>query len=543
MDRFDFEIRKRMPGAGLGALRELAVTIQGADRRLERALDSFNEVDKWRTLRRKPSEWAAQLAGVRALYRPSRVRDAVVHETVLEWRSQAQALDAVERAVTDAARAFDASSPLSLDEFWTAVKALLRLTPLRLIDQRRNVVHVLSAYEARQWELPVVFVCGLVEGQFPRYQAPDPFLPEHVRRRLRESGLRIRTADEMEHEERFLFDSALQRATASVVMTYPKNDARGEMNLPSLFLDAAQMTTGSRAVRVRIAPASAATVAAPLRSPDLLQVLQQKHKEMRPTALETYVQCPFQFFGRHTLKLEGPPVRPEKRFDFRLRGTIAHQVIEEWLEARGPIEPIFDRVFADFSQKEYVVSGYATEFVRAQILDDLRCFAASERWPPELQSQAEVSCRFELEDGVMIRCRVDRLLQDSEGYAFVIDYKYSPKARDYVINKDRLQGPLYWLAAERGFQLSVAGVYYCSLRDGIHYAGWGKKPDWVKEKIEPFTRDWLDMAVERSMTAARSIAGGSIAPEPSDISKCRLCDYRDACRYAGAEAAIAECAE
>ncbi|HLM99632.1 MAG TPA: PD-(D/E)XK nuclease family protein [Bryobacteraceae bacterium] len=543
MDRFDFDVRKRMPGAGLGALRELAAAIESADRRLGRLLDSFSEVDKWRTLRWKPAEWGAQLAGLRALYRPSRLRDGVGHETVLEWRSQAQALDVLEKAVIDAGQAFDASIPLSLDEFWPAVKALLRLTPLRLIDQRRNVVHVLSAYEARQWELPVVFVCGLVEGQFPRYQAPDPFLPQHMRRRLKERGLRIRTTEDIENEERFLFDSALHRATASVVMSYPKNDARAELNLPSLFLDAAQVPTESRTVRVRIAQPSAATTAAPIRSPDLLQILQQKHNEMRPTALETYFQCPFQFFGRHTLKLDGAPVRPEKRLDFRLRGTIVHQVIKEWLEARGPIEPIFERVFVEFAQKEFVVSGYETEFVRAQMLDDLRCFATAERWPADCHSQAEASCRFELEDGLMIRCRVDRLLQDSEGRAFVIDYKYSSNLREYAANEDRLQGPLYWLAAERGFQLSVAGVYYCSLRDGIRYAGWGEKPDWLKAKVEPFTPDWLATAVERSMLAARAIAQGRVAPEPSDLGKCRYCDFRDACRYAGAEAAIAECAE
>ena len=379
MDRLDFDVRKRMPGAGLDTLRELATLTEKPDRRLERVLDGFLEVNRWRTLRRKPAEWPAQLAELRRLYRPFKLRDGVEHETVLEWRSQAQALDAFEQAAAEAAQAFDASAQLSLADFWPAMKAVLRLTPLRLMDQRRNVVHVLSAYEARQWELPVVFVCGLVEGQFPRYQAPDPFLPERVRCRLKEAGLRIRTAQDVEDEERFLFDSALSRATASVLMSYPKNDSRGEMNLPSLFLDAEHVRTESRAVRVRVAQTGVATAAAPIRSPDLVQILQQKHAEMRATALESYFQCPFQFFGRHTLKLEGAPVRPEKRLDFRLRGTIVHQVIKEWLESRGPIEPIFERVFAAVTQKEFVVAGYETEVLRAQMLDDLCCFAAAER--------------------------------------------------------------------------------------------------------------------------------------------------------------------
>ena len=188
MDRLDFEVRKRMPGKGLDAFRELAALIEKADRRLDRVLDGFGEVDRWRTTRRKPAEWSAQIAELGKLYRPSQPRDGVGHETILDWRSQAQALDAFERAAIEAAQAFDTSAQISLDDFWQTVKALLRLTPLRLMNQRRNVVHVLSAYEARQWELPVVFVCGLVEGQFPRYQSPDPFLPERVRRRLKDAG-------------------------------------------------------------------------------------------------------------------------------------------------------------------------------------------------------------------------------------------------------------------------------------------------------------------------------------------------------------------
>jgi ATP-dependent helicase/DNAse subunit B len=543
MDLFDFEVRERMPGAGLEPLRELAAGIRSEDQRLRRLLDSLAELDTWRPLELTPADWAAELTKLRALYRPPRPRDCVSRDTALEWRSQAQALTAFEAAIQEAARSFDGSAKLPLAEFWPAVKTALHLTPLRLTDQRRKVVHVLSAYEARQWELPVVFVCGLVEGQFPLYHAPDPFLPEHVRLHLKERGIRIRTASDLEIAERFLFDSALNRATISVVMSYPKNDPRGEQNLPSLFLDPAEPPTDTRPVRAQRASPWAPTSPAAIRSVDLLQVIGQKHAEVRPTSLESYLQCPFQFFARHTLKLEGAPVRPEERFDFRLRGNIVHQAIKEWLESHAPMEPIFERVFAEIVRKESIVAGYQAELLHAQMLDDLRRFVEAESWPADHQSHVEASCRFELEDGVAIRCRLDRLLTTSDGRAFVVEYKYSPNLSKYTGNEDRLQGPLYWLAAERGFQLSVAGVYYCSLRDSIQYAGWGEKPDWLKKgKVESFTPEWLEGAIERSMRAARAIAAGRIAPEPSDLSKCGYCDFRDACRYAGAEATAAECA-
>ena len=542
MDRFDFEIRRRMPGEGLTALREMAAGIESTDHRLRRLLERFQELDSLRQRRLTPREWSAQIAELPNLYRPPRPADGVSHACVLEWRSQAQALDGWRAAAAEAANTFESPARISLGEFWQAVKAILRLTPLRLRDQRRNVVHVLSAYEARQWELGVVFVCGLVEGQFPGYQTPDPFLPEPVRRRLKERGIRIRTNVDAEGEERFLFDSALSRATASVVMSYPKYDAGGELNLPSLFLDREQTPTESRGVRVRTQPATGPAVRS-IHSADLLQVLRQRHAEMRPTALESYLQCPFQFFAGQTLKLEGKPLRPEQRLDFRLRGTIVHQVIKEWLDSRDSIEAVFARVFGEQAEKASVVASYGTELVRMQMLEDVRRFAKQDAWPADHESQTEVPCRFELQDGLMIRCRLDRLLKAPDGRAFIIDYKYSANARNYVADEEKVQGPLYWLAAERGFHLDVAGVYYCSLRDGIDYRGWGEKPDWLKAKVEPSTAEWLTSAIDRSVQSALSITGGRITPAPADVAKCRNCDFRDACRYTATAIAGVECAE
>jgi ATP-dependent helicase/DNAse subunit B len=380
----------------------------------------------------------------------------------------------------------------------------------------------------------------LVEGQFPRYHPPDPFLAEPSRRRLNESGLRIRTADDAEREERFLFESALHRATASLILSYPKNDARGEQNLPSLFLDPKEHPTASRPVRLKPAEAATAPTSA-IHSTDLLHVLTQTQAEVRPTALESYLQCPFQFFGRHTLRLKGAPLRPEERLDFLARGKIVHGVIAAWLVTGGSIDEIFDRTFRETAQSEHIPASYKTELLRSEMLTALRRFALNECWPASYSSEVEISCNFELAPGLGIRGRVDRLLKAPDGRGFVIDYKYSKTSKDKVENQDLLQGPLYWLAAERAFGLQPAGMYYCSLRDGVEYAGWGEQPDWLAgAAILPFSRDWLDSAIERSVEASRQIISGQIVPRPSDLSKCRLCDFKDVCRYEGAVTVVAE---
>src|SRR5208283_3735838 len=108
---------------------------------------------------------------------------------------------------------------------------------LRLDDGRRNVVHVLTAQEGREWELPVVFVCGMTEKQFPQFHRQDPFFPDDARRRLQDGCVRVRTAADFEREERGLFEAAISRATMLVTLSYPECDARGEATLPSLFLE------------------------------------------------------------------------------------------------------------------------------------------------------------------------------------------------------------------------------------------------------------------------------------------------------------------
>src|SRR5262249_27335338 len=59
----------------------------------------------------------------------------------------------LEEALDEAAEALDGRAAMGLGSYWRAVKAVLRLQPLREPDARRNVVNVLSAHEARQWVL------------------------------------------------------------------------------------------------------------------------------------------------------------------------------------------------------------------------------------------------------------------------------------------------------------------------------------------------------------------------------------------------------
>jgi ATP-dependent helicase/DNAse subunit B len=484
----------------------------------------LRSLDRWRQERAAPREWAARVGSLREFYPAARTSDPASRELAMLGRSQTAALGAFQEAIDQAADWFFESRATSLVEFWRAAKAVLRLSPLRPHDERRNVVHILSAYEARQWELPVIFVCGMVEKQFPRYSPQDPFFPDSARRELQAAGIRLRTTADAELEEEFLFDSAITRATASLTLTYPKYDGRGELNLPSLYLERfGGPPQASKLVLPRTESAPAPHLApGVIEAADLREMLAVQHRAMRVTAVESYAQCPFQFFGRYTLRIEEPPKRPEERLDARVQGNIVHQVAAEWQRTRQEIGPLFDRIFEDICRKEKVAPCYRTEALRQQMRADVERLANDTSRPPVAGTRLEEPVEFALSDTVVLKGRIDRLDPAPDGRADVIDYKYTKNASDYARDENRLQGPLYLLAVEKVFGLDPGTMYYCGLRGAVKY---------VAQEVQP---ERVRSAVETTLAAAGEIRAGNAAPRPADLGPCRYCTFKDVCRYRAA---------
>ncbi|MBI1786678.1 MAG: PD-(D/E)XK nuclease family protein [Acidobacteria bacterium] len=505
MDRFDFAIREQVPARGLEPLLTLAkqdLWLAGEIRRLA-ALDS------WRSESLRPEQWVSRL-------------------------KELPDTELLDGALDETARCLTGRGSLPLSRFWKGLEAVLRMSPLYPEDRRRNVVHVLSVYEARQWELPAVFVCGLVEKQFPRHFPQDPLLPEAARRQLQRQGIRIRTQADREREERFLFDLAATRATELVVFSYPESDARGVPNLRSSFLaDSAWRP----ALACRPAPRLSSRWSGPvaIREPALLNLLAARHAVMRPSSVETFLNCPFQFFARHTLGLETRPLRPEERLDFLLQGTILHQVLAEAVRQPGDLETLYDHVFTTLCGKRAVPRGYRAEYLRREMLDNVRRFLEEPRLPPAVEIQTEWPFRMPVADSLEVRGRVDRIDKRADGTAVVIDYKRStPDLR----KTNRLQGPLYALAVERGLGLKPVGMFYCSLKRRHEIRGWSVPEARLGVRSEPLTREWLEEAERAVAAAAVEIRQGRIAPAPASPDLCARCEYRDVCRYQRAAAAM-----
>jgi len=522
MDRFAFAVLEQTANSGLGAMKALL----GEGDRLNKLIDELGATEEWRLFALRPKDWAARLRTLRNLFRPSAAGP------VEALRSQAAALDLFDEALDEAAAALDAGHPIGLEEFWPAVKSVFRLKPLRLEDGRRNVVHVLSAHEARQWVLPIVFVCGMVEKEFPQFHRQDPFFPDGARCRLNAAGIRVRTAAEWEREERGLFESAVTRATLLVTLSYPEFDRRGDRNLRSLFLEERVLVTEeSRTIRPQ--PRSTPTMARPveIREPALLDYLRQKTARLSPTQLEMYLQCPFQYFAGRVLRLDTAPARPEERLDFLTQGTIVHEVLATWWSDPQDLEALFESVFARQCEKKRIPRGYHAERMRNTMLDDLRAFAADTRWPRTgFRSRTEEKFVFTLREGLDISGRIDRIDVAPDGRAYVIDYKYSGAQRVKARHGDDnlLQAPLYMMGAERALGVRP-GMYYVGLKRGIVYAGWSDAQVADLPHV-PLPENWRERAEERTLEVVEEIRAGRVEVAPADVDHCRFCDYRDVCR-------------
>jgi len=536
MDRFDFAVREQIPNAGLGGLKALA---EGSEPLL-RKIDALGELEEWRSFALAPEDWAARFRTLRNLFRPARPEIGGI-QAESAGATVGPALDAFDEALDEAALALGASSgarhEIPLEAFWRAVKSVLRMKPLRVRDERRNVVHVLPAHEARQWVLPVVFVCGLVEKQFPQAHKQDAFFPEGARAALNAAGIRVRTAAEFEREERALFDSAVTRATMAVTLSYPEFDARGERNLKSLFLEDS-LEKEQESPTVRPQPLDRGRPGGGLRpgvrAPQLLEVLREKTGSVSPTRLESYLQCPFQYFGRAVLHLKTRPARPQDRLDFLTQGNIVHAVLARLAREPRDIEALFAEEFERQVEEKQIPPGYHRLRLYREMLDDLLAYVNDPEAPRgNPQSRTEEEFRFVLADGLEVSGKLDRLDVMPDGRALVVDYKYSGEknTKDRQDNDDLLQAPLYLLAAERFFGLEPVGMTYIGLRGGVLVAPWkkGELPE-----------DWRQAAIERTLEIVARIREGRMPVAPSDRKKCRYCDYRDACRDAGAAAVVAE---
>jgi hypothetical protein len=535
--QFEYKVRELLPGEGLERLRALALAGEGA-RPVAAFVDRLASFDAWRSETLSPNAWILRLASLTTLFAPPAFsgqdgaeQPRLSAEHISVWRARSAAAKAWLAAVAKAA-SYLPDRPISLSALLEVAKPALRDATVPASEFRRDAVRLIDAQEARQWELPVVFVCGLLEGAFPRAPQPDPILGEALRGALRRRQIAVRNRSDRDSEERFLFDVALSRATSELVLSYPRLNAKGEETLGAFALSHINGLVEETVPPCDLASLPVADlpeVRPALQAPRLLAALATRHRSFSPTGLESYIECPFRFFAGNTLKLADPPQAPGERFDALARGTLVHGLLAQYHRLHGDLLVMFRREWARTLAKLRVPMGYRLELERILIERSLRMYSVQPPeqpgWEQHMEEKFELPIDVPEAGGVDVHGRIDRYEVDSNGDCVVYDYKFSRPSTVGGIVKDEtmgrgLQAGIY-LRAVRRKALHPLAFHYIAVKSACESKGWNKSDD---------LESLMTSAGEQAARAADEILKGRIAVAPIDKDSCAFCSFMDACR-------------
>jgi ATP-dependent helicase/DNAse subunit B len=500
-------------------------------------------------------------------------------------------------------------------------------------------VRVLSAELARNLSVPYLFLMGLAERSFPDLSAPDPVFDEAERQSFKQAGLDLPALDDRLPAEMLLFYQLVVQPRRGLVLSYAAIDDKGQRLLPSSFLAAllacftegavptiqkhmliegydrdeslspaeyrvqhAQRLAGSRlradvsmAADLRANLRGAATLVQQrqeerdftpydgrLRHPAVLAELQRRcgpERVFSPTALETYVACPFRFFLENVLRLE-PLEEPREEIEQTRRGAAFHRALArvhqqlKTVGIDGPTEDVPDHLYRqlDAAVEEYVQRAPSPASKELWRIEGKRLRRAAARYVTHWQkfvapwAEQRVAPRPHLfeasfglpsteanpslpplvlaSDGVEVRLggRIDRVdvAEIDDGLAFwIIDYKtgrgthYTPVD---LLEFRRLQLTLYALAVEEvllaDLRARPLGLAYWLVTDigpkpvvpgsGRQLTAWlNDRERW--HQLRQQLQEWVT-------TLATNIREGNFALKPRSEYCTDTCDFSQVCR-------------
>ncbi|WP_029629724.1 PD-(D/E)XK nuclease family protein [Zavarzinella formosa] len=533
--------------------------------------------------------------------------------------------------------------------FWRGVSTIARHTMRPRSANWTGRVRVLSPESAVEVDCDHLFVTGLGEKSFPAFGLPESLLDESDRAVLRDHGLKFPHGDCRLPREQLLFLQLVARPCKELIFSYPAVDDAGQDMLPAAFLRAvteafeenAIPTTNQRmliegyltqealsdaeyrvqlADRMREAPDDGRFPTVGLK-PELIRHLraakhltearfhEKAHNEFSglflsdsarqrirerfgpervfsPTALETYVACPFRFWLEHLLGLEELE-EPGEEIEHTRRGSAYHRALSRLhrrlretdpeMTRKSVPEHVTDDLAADLTTaiEEYVARAPSEvskmlwklegERLQRSVLNyrnDWNDYLGD--WHKEKLALApalfEVDFGFDMEKNpearpplvikvgeteVRIGGRIDRVdvaeLTNNEVGFWVIDYK-TGRRTNYVASQlltlEKLQLPLYALAVQKVFYpdqpARPLGLAYWLVTDEgtkrMLPAGKKSSLGWFRDPAEWETyRGQLEAWVVELITRIRD-AQFPLAPRSETCTE--TCSFSQACRIA-----------
>lgn len=538
---FERIVAANLPGSGLEALESSAggVALPGIVP-LRALLASWKSCTPWVAEAVLPEEWAKRLGALAAHIGAPDPAQSSERRQLDAARKRASALRAVAQSMDSAARLL-APAPITLEAFWQTAARILSAGGLHQRDGRRDVVHVMDVYEARQWELPVVFVCGLVEGEFPRRARSEPLLGDDLRFQLQQQGFPVITSKERDLEEAFLCEFAMTRATSLLTLSYPKHASDGTPALRAFFLDTLH-AQAEEARPMKVLPRSPVAMPArySLQDPRVLDAIRRENRTFKPTSLEDYLQCPFRFFARRTLRLREPVEGPEERLSPLMLGSVMHEAIDRWHKggsAAGRLLPEVEAEWRRALNASRIPASWRTETFWLLLERSARFYEKEGMPEPGWVPSTELDLRLAAGD-YTFECRADRVDRNGAGQARLFEFKFIGSAglrkrKGKLEQGLAIQAPLYALALERQ-GLEPVAYSIVALRG---------KTEKVTYDDPEAVREGMEQAERLAVDAAHQIMQGDIRVMPADEEVCGYCSYQHACRKREEAVAPAAAAE
>ncbi|WP_363317635.1 PD-(D/E)XK nuclease family protein [uncultured Erythrobacter sp.] len=317
-------------------------------------------------------------------------------------------------------------------------------------------IAIYGLLESRMARADLVICGGLNEGSWPQTPGADALLAPGILRALGVPGSEFRIG-------LAAHDLAGAMGAPEVVLSRAQRDTDGP-TLPSRFLLRVEALLGEladdhRETRIpAMLPAldRAPELAEQYPRPEPAPNAAQRRIDISATALDRLLGDPYQFYAQKILGLQTlDPLAADPFGDPALRGTLAHEILEEWHKARcnDPSLPI--RPFAEQKFKDARVHALFRGLWQPRILAALDRFEARVDEAKENGREVRVAEAWgEMEfDGVRVFGKVDRIDRLADGSLAIVDYKTGgpPSAAQVEAGYALQMGLLGLIARDGGF--------------------------------------------------------------------------------------------
>ena len=393
-------------------------------------------------------------------------------------------------------------------------------------ETRSEGVKIMTVHQSKGLEFPVVFICGLCEGQFPVNLRENLLTSTSSLEAMRQAFNRegravnffnpypISHEDHLE-EERRLFFVALTRAKEGAILTWPQRIG-SDPALPAPFLREIELPAETVVAEERpLTPAEFRTRLSRL-DEQALAALEPVLVELEPlipaeisihgirprdfsaaringiqlpenftfsaSSLSNYVDCPRRFFFLNVLRIKDPLQVKQPYF---VVGNAFHACLEKlhtpgsvWELGKLPDDNDLKQLYLDNSKPLLDGLAFFQRHLEAEALQNAlpiyrNAVFQLAQLPARNTIGVEHPFRFKLH-GFTFTGRFDRLTRLDDGAALVIDYKTTSGPAmnsEKIFNRafaeeglpQEIQMPLYLLACrELGWQNAAAALLYIS---------------------------------------------------------------------------------